>query len=289
LLVATSTSILPGRFSETAEASPAQRFGQDAQAEFQDRQEAIAAGDDARTVLLVGDSVALTLGLNYDPSLGAPDMAVPTEAHLGCGLIRGEIYSDGAYRHVDPICDDWPALWEQAIAEDDPDASVLLVGAWEVFDRRVDGQELKFGTPEFDAYFRSEFERAIRILTADGRPAIVLTPPCFAPTESIFGWGSERTDPDRVAWVADRIREFAADASEIADVRLLDLRSRVCDVEAAKAALGGADLQYDGVHFSDAGAQWVWRWLAPQVSSIAGQAQLAANGPISGNLGPSSG
>ena len=49
-------------------------------------------------------------------------------------------------------------------------------------------------------------------------------------------------------------------------VELLDLFAKVCpDGEFTDALDGVAGLRPDGAHFSDSGADWLVRWLAPHV------------------------
>jgi hypothetical protein len=65
----------------------------------------------------------------------------------------------------------------------------MLIGTWEVFDRQIDGRELRFGSPEHAAYLRGEPERGLRILTEFGAPVVVMSKPCNSEAEhgSLFG------------------------------------------------------------------------------------------------------
>ena len=241
-------------------------------------QNAVAAQPSAVRAMLVGDSVAATLGVTYAADqAGTPLLAVNTVADLGCGVVEGTLFSDGAYRASAPWCGRWSSRWEYGRDELRPDVNVLLTGAWEVFTRRVDGQRLEFGSPEFEAYLRSRLEYGIDILAANGAPVLILTAPCFGYVHAaMFPWGTERADPERVAWINDLFRSIAAERPR--QVRVVDLHAHICPLARWDNAFGGTPMLPDAVHFSDPGGREVWKWLAPQVDTVARHGLGALNG-----------
>jgi lysophospholipase L1-like esterase len=52
------------------------------------------------------------------------------------------------------------------------------------------------------------------------------------------------------------------------DVDLMDLHGRLC-ASGFTESIDGIKLRTDGLHFSPAGARFVWQWLAPQLESSA--------------------
>ena len=114
-----------------------------------------------------GDSVAWTL-VTYLP--GHPDLDVRDRTLMGCGVSRTAPfrYFGRLYPRLMPACRDWPEIWRAAIAGDDPDVALILVGRWETMDRVLDGRWTHIGDPELDEHLRSELDLAIRVAGARG-------------------------------------------------------------------------------------------------------------------------
>jgi peptidoglycan/LPS O-acetylase OafA/YrhL len=216
-------------------------------------------------VLIVGDSVAMSLG--YQLSTTGP-FRVETTALLGCGLMRGQIYSDGAPRPTSDDCDAWPATWQQRVDQMQPDIAVILVGAWELFDRKVDGQMLSFGSPEFEARLRAEMDLAISVLQSHGAEVVLLTSPCFRPLDGdLADWGEERSDDSRVDWLNRLYRSYAT--TNLGSVQVADLHGLLCPNGEYLTELEGHPLRFDGVHLTPPAADLTWRWLEPALATAA--------------------
>ena len=216
-------------------------------------------------VLLVGDSVAQSLGYYRGDK---PGLAVKTSAIIGCGVARGQLLpSDRPPPPERAQCNTWPQVWQRAVTDFDPDVAVLLIGAWEIFDREVDGQTLEVGSQEYEQYLRSELELGHDILTEGGRPMVVLTSACFAVTQpgSPSDW-AERNDTERVDWVNSVLVDFA-DSHD--DVTVIDHHDLVCPDGEYVGQLNGTELYNDGTHYTKDGAPQVWQWLAPQLTPFA--------------------
>ncbi len=227
----------------------------------------------ATRVLLVGDSIAFTLGNVGLPIRLQNDVWIRGAERIGCGLYGGTPYSNGVAGKEQPECTDWPQVWAQAVRDNKPDLAAILVGAWEVFDRQVDGRVLKVGTPEMEQSLRDQLDRARSILTADGAQLAILTTPCFATVRRDLGqWGeAERSDPARVQWLNNVWRRYAADHPT--DVHILDVDSQACPGGTYASTIRGTRMRTDGSHFTDAGAKLMWEWLAPRLHHIAAHAR----------------
>ncbi|MFL6241759.1 MAG: acyltransferase family protein [Acidimicrobiia bacterium] len=97
-------------------------------------------------VLIAGDSVALTLGYWLDPKRDTPGVQIRTEATLGCGLTGGTVHSEGNDIPTSDECAGWPLRWRKTVDEYQPSVAVVMVGAWDVVDHRIDGDILPVGT-----------------------------------------------------------------------------------------------------------------------------------------------
>jgi len=229
-------------------------------------------------VMIVGDSVAVSLAAGFSPSIDA-SMNVVNRANLGCGVTQLVALPNGGARRVDfSNCPDWRATWAEQVADYAPDVVIVLVGGWEVYDQERDGEVISVGSDAYRAYLLAQLDDAIGVLSATGARVVLLTPPCYEAQDKPGSRAPvERVDVRRSAWVSGVIAEAANARPGKAD--LLDLRTHVCASGEHEDELNGVTLYKDGVHFDEPGAAEVWRWLAPLVRQSAGAADGAGKGP----------
>jgi hypothetical protein len=127
--------------------------------------------------MIVGDSVAASLGTGLAAVQAAAGIVVSNQGYIGCGIARGGATSFKAYTQP-PACLTWPQRWQSLVDTFRPDVTLVLLGRWEVLDRVHDGQWMHIGEPPFDAYLRSELELAETVLTSRGGRVAFLTAPC---------------------------------------------------------------------------------------------------------------
>ena len=148
-------------------------------------------------VAVFGDSIAWTLvsALPSNPALDVRDRTM-----LGCGVARSGPYRyfGQLYEGVSRDCHDWPRLWRRAIAADDPDVALIVVGRWETMDRMHDGRWSHVGEAAFDAYLRSELELAIQTAGAHGARVLLATEPYNRRGEQLDGSLFPEDHPERV-------------------------------------------------------------------------------------------
>ena len=94
-----------------------------------------------------------------------------------------------------------------------------MLGSLTAFDRSVNGQTLRNGTPAFAAYLMGQLDQARTILTAKGAPLVILTTPCSAP---------KPVDQyrQRVAWMNSVFQRYAAQHPD--SVRIADYANFIC-------------------------------------------------------------
>ena len=179
----------------------------------------------------------------------------------------------GSSRGIDGInqdhCAEWADRYAAGVKKYRPQVATLLLGGWELFDRRVNGQTRRVGTPAMEQYLRTELDRARTILTSGGASLALLTTPCLSvATRDLGAWGeAERSDPKRIQWLNHVWARYAADHPT--DVHLLDLAAIACPGGKYAAQIDGVTMRTDGEHFTPEGARVIWRWLAPQLHRIA--------------------
>jgi hypothetical protein len=222
---------------------------------------------DRLRILVVGDSVGFSLGYHYKAGM-VKGATVKTAALIGCGVVRGQHVINGRLSIPNKNCETWPARWTQAVDSFDPDITVIMVGAWEVYDRKVDGRMLRVGTPEYERYLDSEMELALGIVAERGAPIALMNVPCYdQPNLQLGDPPSERNDPARVAWLNQVFQRIVARHTK--RLHLIDVGSFLCPGGHDAQKMNGVQVRRDGVHFTPEGAGLVWRWMGPQLVDLA--------------------
>jgi peptidoglycan/LPS O-acetylase OafA/YrhL len=232
---------------------------------------AAQSGSSEPRVLVFGDSVVMTL------NRAAPDVVYRTGGiqgaawgALGCSIVDAPIVSGGTEREQDKFCRTWPDLLDDLVNSYRPDVVAIMLGPWEVLDRRIDGHKAKVGSERVDHALEDALERARKSTSRVKARMALLTTPCFAPTEPDSG-GADTAwrDTKRIAALNDVWRRFAAKHPD--DVEVDDFASMLCAGGRPLANVDdGEAVRPDGLHFSPRGAQLVWDWLARLPSVAAG-------------------
>jgi peptidoglycan/LPS O-acetylase OafA/YrhL len=221
-------------------------------------------------VLVVGDSVATTLGAGMARTQDQFGLLVWDQGMLGCGLSApGRVRIDGQVLDSTPKCDAWPERWAGQIDEFRPQLVVVLTGTWDGYDRQIDGTWLEVGTPEWADHLLGLWRGALDVLSARGAHVVVLTTPYLESSDpNSPDHPDSAFDPDRVDALNAVMRQAAAEAPD--RVTLVDLNAFVCPEGHYQPDVAGvADVRGDGVHFTPSGADFVASWLAPQIVPLA--------------------
>ena len=210
-----------------------------------------------RRIMVVGDSVAMTLGRGIERWGPPRGVEVLNGARLWCPIARGGKLAASFGRSTAP-CDDWPHYWGQLEADFRPDVVVVLTTMWDLSARQRDewGPDyLQMGEPRFDAFLQQEWATAVHVLGSSGARVVWLNPAC---SQTPSGNRELRYSHDHFVSAA-----VAAGATEI------DLDRLLCPKGQFVNSFAGLDnIRPDGLHFSDAGADLTARWLGPQLSSL---------------------
>jgi peptidoglycan/LPS O-acetylase OafA/YrhL len=219
-------------------------------------------------VMIAGDSVGWSLGWTLGPEL-TDSVALSNRALIGCGVMDPE--SSFVIGAAPP--ERYPDLCQQAdLAElrglsESPDAVLLWLGAWEVYDHVVDGEVLEVGSARFARLLEQRIQERIDRYRAVGAVTVMPVVPCFAQGASRLG--TERQDAERLAWVNERT--LAVAERNRGWVRLIDPWGPLCtdEGEAVAQTPAGVPLREDGSHFDPPAAVWFWNsWLAGQLGAV---------------------
>jgi hypothetical protein len=216
-----------------------------------------------KRVLLVGDSVALTLGGGLAPLQSTYGVQVYNHGWVGCGIARRSMAYDGArYYPAWSDCAQWPTRWAQWRDQSQPDVAALLIGRWEVVDRNFHGRWTHIGDPQFDAYLAGELDNAVAVLSAKGARVMLMTAPVYHARELPDGSSSPVNNPERVARLNQLIREAVDRHPGVA--QLYDLESVLTPGGVYQQTLSGVNVRFDdGVHISKQGAALIAQTLMP--------------------------
>jgi peptidoglycan/LPS O-acetylase OafA/YrhL len=229
-----------------------------------------APGEPLR-ILVVGDSVGLTLGRGLELSAADTGLAVVrNDARKWCALGRDlpRIAGIGVDRQAGD-CNNWATRWSGVVDRFDPHSVVVLSTIWEVAQRELPGAAAFTvpGDPAHDAWQRSEYEVAADVLGRRGATVTWLTIPCQPDLSSARGTPTWVVNERIIADVA-RSRPF---------VRVLDLDAQLCPGHRFRGTYAGVDpARPDGRHFSDDGARAVADWIMPILSGDAAPPEAVA-------------
>jgi peptidoglycan/LPS O-acetylase OafA/YrhL len=221
-------------------------------------------------VLIVGDSLALTVAVGMAPWAAAYGLDLGGRSHTGCGVATALPLDDhGVVGDPFPNCPTWPTWWADDVRELHPQVVGLVIGFWEVVDRWYQGRWQHLGDPAFDAYETAQLERAVRLLGSGGAEVALFTAPYFSTGEQPDGdpWPQ---DADARVDRLNRIIETVA-RRHPGRVAVIPLHALLDPDNHFTWTIGGKVVrQGDGVHTTLAGGAY----LAPRVLPL-----LAALGP----------
>ncbi len=248
-------------------------------------------------VLLVGDSVAGSLGVGLDQEAAHYGIQLVNEGAPGCSVSMDQLIKVLWYTLPPgtPCESGNPAAllrqWQRWVDHYNPDV-VLYLARGELFDQEVVGQWSNLGQRGFDRYVTGRFKKATAVLGSRGAAVVLLTTPYYDSGEQPSGAPWPEDAPSRVAMDNDIIDQVARaadpgpgahvgsapDADLTSSVRVLAPQPvRVFALGAIASPGGhfdqdvdGVDLRCsDGVHFTAAGGEWLARRLLPTVAALA--------------------
>jgi hypothetical protein len=215
--------------------------------------------------VLIGDSVAFTLGVGFE-QVEPPTLQMKNAGVLGCGVIRGDAYIGGVWQPDAAKCEHWRETWPDVIRSQQAQIVVAFWGAWDMYDRRVNGQVMRWGTPELDRYLTGELDGALGSLTSAGVRVVLLTAPYYEPPDLASRADRYQSlfEKPRVDHWNDLLRSVAQAHSDL--VTVVDLHAYLDpNGDTVNSIAGVDDIRYDGIHFTPQGADVVARWLSPRI------------------------
>jgi peptidoglycan/LPS O-acetylase OafA/YrhL len=248
-------------------------------------------------VLLVGDSIAGSLGVGLVQGAGARNIQIVNEGIPGCSLSMAQQIKVLFYTLAPgaPCSSSNPdalfALWQKWVDAYNPDV-VLYVARGETFDQEVGGQWENLGEPAFDRYVAGRYREAVKVLGSRGATVVLMTSPYYDSGTSPSGSIWPEDQASRVEIDNQTMRTVAGsmttgDGSSAGNqVYVFDLNQVVSPGDQFASSVGSVNVRCtDGVHFSRSGGTLVGQELLPDLA-VLGQAHAKASpgGAWSGRL-----
>jgi hypothetical protein len=238
-------------------------------------------GDHVR-VLLLGDSMALTLGEGLEVDAPRWGATVDNQGAIGCDLDPDSTVNiEGSITKAAQGCADWPTKWRRMIDRLDPDVVAVELGRWEVSDRVIDGHWTQIGQPAWDRVYAAELSRAIRVLSAKGAHVVIFTLPYIAQTtEAPNGEPWDINQPSRTNDYNALVRRVVARSSGHASV--FDLNHAIDPRGVYTSYLDGVRVRNsDDEHFSLLGGMLLRPLILPTLVQLGLTHALARPHPSS--------
>jgi hypothetical protein len=233
-------------------------------------QRAGAYGSHPVHLLIVGDSIALTLGQGL--SVGAQDeygVTINDNATLGCDLDSNlAIRNDGVEGSDVHGCDEWRGLWPFLVARLRPQVVALGLGRWEVTDHLYQGRWVHIGEPAWDAHLTANLTAAIAILHSFGARVVLLTMPYVDPSQRHSnGTPYDEDTPSRARLFNNLVLQVARSEPKV--VSVVDLNHLLAPAGVYTTSVDGIDVRSpDGIHISLDGGELLQRAILPQVARL---------------------
>jgi peptidoglycan/LPS O-acetylase OafA/YrhL len=273
----TTTTTVPSYLSPAAPAAPA-----------------VAGSGKPVKVLLVGDSIAGTLGVGLAQEARQYNVQIANEGTPGCSLsmqtqIRVLFYTVApdapcdVNKNTNSLLDTW-RKWVDAY---NPDVVVYLARG-ETFDQEIGGQWQNLGQAGFDGYLADRYRQAVSVLGSRGASVVLMATPYYDSGTSPAGTPWPEDAPARVTLDNDTMRQVSAATPAGTDgsrVYVFDLNAQVSPNHAFSPTVDQINVRCsDGVHFTRSGGIFVGLQLAPELAAL-GRAHATAS-PGGGWPGP---
>jgi len=202
-----------------------------------------------KRVLMVGDSLAFTLGVPWLNNEERYGIQLADGALLGCAFTTdGELDVDGTWEAQSEGCPTAAEHWAAEANALHAQAVVVDLGYRDTLDWKIDGKVVHIGEPAFDANLEKRIDRFVQLMSAGGRKVVFLSIPYVDPPKLPNGSPAPQASPARHALINSMLE--AAARSHPGTVSVIDIDQTVSPGNHYNADVNGQLCRFDGVHFS---------------------------------------
>lgn len=217
-----------------------------------------------RRIVIVGDSQAHSFYVNLPKGLGSR-FKFSHGAQTGCSVYDTGVgvSGNGSTRRF-TTCKGWEGRWAAAARKNKAQIALVMIGAWDVLDVRLDKSVVRFGSKEFDDRFVEGLRRGVQALTEVGARVVLLEIACMRPVEAKgVPLIPERGDDGRVAHLNKLMRGVAGNDPD--HVTFMAGPTEWCANDKISTRLG---YRWDGVHLYKPGAKLLIQTIAKPLLDI---------------------
>lgn len=202
-----------------------------------------------KKVLLIGDSLAFSLGLGQMIEEHNYGVEVANAAILGCSFhTGGELNVSGTWESLPPGCPGALGQWRRDELTFKPQAVIVELGYRDEFDWLVHGRVVHLGQSGFDAALQSRMDTFVRVLGRTGAKLLFLTVPYTDPAPYPDGSPAPAGSPARHTLI-NRLLATAVRGST-AGAELLNLDHTISPGNHYDLTVHGQMCRFDGIHFT---------------------------------------
>lgn len=221
-----------------------------------------------RKMVIVGDSQAHSLVVNK-PSGIEKTFVVANGSIDGCGIYDrgvGVGGTNGNFRRNFANCVGFEKSWAKSATKAKADVALVVIGAWEVLDLKINSFTFAVNTSPADTMFRTQMKRGIDALRATGATVALLEVACMRPVDSKGGPVPalpQRGDDARTGHLNDLLREIAAPEND--GVYFINGPREWCNNPKISTSLS---YRWDGVHAYKPGAKLIFETIATSILQL---------------------
>lgn len=202
-----------------------------------------------KRVLLIGDSLAFTLGVPWLSDEERYGIKLADAGVLGCAFTTtGQLNVAGKWEGQSVGCPNALEQWAQEADDLHAQEVVVELGYRDQFDWKIGGKVVHLGQPAFDAALQRQIDRMVQVLGAGGRKILFLSVPYSHPPNLPDGSSAPAAAPQRHSGINAMLQAEAA--KDPSNVHFLDLDETVSPGGHYSAKVKGQLCRFDGVHFS---------------------------------------
>jgi hypothetical protein len=200
-------------------------------------------------VLLVGDSLAFTLGVPWLQDEERYGIKLADAGVLGCAFTtQGELNVAGTWEAQSAGCPNALQQWAAEKKALHPQAVIVELGYRDQFDWKINGKVVHLGQAALDKYIQNQIDHLVDVLGAGGTKILFLSIPYTHPPDLPDGSPSPAASPERRNLINQMLQDEAKQHPK--KVQVLDLDQTVSPGNHYDADVNGQVCRFDGVHFS---------------------------------------
>ena len=202
-----------------------------------------------KRVLLIGDSIAFTIGVGVMDGEQNYGVEMANAAILGCAFTaKGELQVSGTWQAQSQGCPTALERWARDERAHHAQAVVIELGYRDEFDWRIDGRVQHLGQAAFDAYVQRQIDQYIQVLGAGGVKIIFLSVPWAHPPALANGSPAPAATPARHAEINAMLESAAR--RHPGHVSVLNIEKVISPGNRYQAMVNGKLCRFDGIHLT---------------------------------------